>query len=326
MSCNHPYKGYRTGYKTENGKDEMILVMQDMETSRIDVGRIKQDVLLGSAPHEVEAGHVFLTDPVSIPCGVCVGCRMDRAREWKIRNCLELREYPEAYFVTLTYDDAHCHFDSLGASVLVKKDFQDFLKRLRKKIGYLRYFACGEYGDRTGRAHYHAILYCHLSDLRNCGVQKWTSPAVDAAWRNGIAVIESVTPGSIAYVAGYVEKKFKADYSNHAVKPFLMMSTKPAIGLTYFIKRLPKYQKDMKVYGVFDSSKKGSSATVPKAFRRRLEDQPWYEEWKEAAKLSGEKMQEVMKVVYQCADYAQLHFAQDKSLLEKLRKYRKEKI
>lgn len=303
----------------------MAIVFQDIETKLLDPKTVKKPVL-ASAPHEVIDGHWFLSDPVSIPCGSCIGCRMDRAREWKIRNCLELREYPEAYFVTFTYDDKHLPLCKDGRSVLVKKDFQDFLKRLRKSIGFLRYFACGEYGDLTGRAHFHAILYCHLEDLQITGVRQWTSAAVSNAWRNGYCLIEEVTPGSIAYVSGYVEKKFKAEYEKHPVKPFLMMSTKPSIGLTYFLKRIGRFEEDMHVYGVFHSQQKGGSAPVPKAFRRKLEDAPWYQDWKEAAKLAGESMEETMKVVYRCADLTRLHFRMDQGKKEKLLKLRNEKI
>lgn len=326
MSCNHPYKGFRTGYKTDNGKDDFVLVMQDLDIDSIDVKNCKKEVLIGSAPHKVVDGHVFLTDPVEIPCGVCVGCRIDRAKEWKIRNCLELQEYPECYFVTLTYDDRHLPRLQDGRSVLVKKDFQNFLKRLRNSIGFVRYFACGEYGDLTKRAHFHALLYCHLEDLQLYNVRQWTSGTIAKAWKFGQHVIESVEPGNIAYVAGYCEKKFKAEYEDFPVKPFLMMSTKPAIGLTYFLKRFPRFEKDMHVYGVFSSQKKGGSATVPKAFRRRLENFPWYQDWKAAAKLAGENMKETLKVVYRCADQCERHFIQDRLMKQMLEKKRNEKI
>lgn len=326
MSCNHPFKAFKTGYKTDNGKDDLILTFDDCENDLLGIEKCKKPIRLDDAPHVVINGKVFLSDPLEIPCGSCVACRMQKAKEWKIRNCLELREYPEAYFVTLTYDDWHLPRLNDGSSVLVKKDFQDFLKRLRKYIGFVRYFACGEYGDLTGRAHFHAILYCHLTDLSLIGVEQYVSGVVSKAWNKGFALIEDVTPGSIAYVSGYVEKKFKADYEKYPVKPFLMMSLKPSIGLTYFLKRFDSFEEDMHVYGNFHQDKTKVSAPVPRAFRRKLQDLPWYEDWKQAALLAGESMAETMKVVYGCADLASLHFAQDAAMNKKLEKLRKEKI
>lgn len=328
MSCNHPYKGFKTGIKTDNGKDELYLSMMDCDGSlvSVDLVRKKMKVDPTNAPHKVVNGQLYLSDPVNIPCGSCVACRIERAKEWKIRNCLELLEFPECYFITLTYDDSQLTFDDSGTAVLVKKDFQDFMKRLRRRIGFARYFACGEYGDLGGRPHFHCLLYGHLENFRLAGINKFNCKEIDEAWKKGIAVVEHVSPGNIAYVCGYVEKKFKADYESFPVKPFLMMSLKPSIGLTYFLKRFDRFEQDMHVYGPFSENKKRCSSKVPKAFRRKLEDLPWYEDWKKASMLAGEDIQETMKVVYQCLNSSELGFAQDRAMKEKLLKYRKGSI
>lgn len=325
MSCNHPYKAFLTGFPTENGKDDFILVRDDAPNGLLDVCRAKKPVNLATAPHCVINGHTFLCDPVSIPCGVCVACRIDRAREWKIRNCLELIDNPEAYFVTLTYKDGCLTFDDSGYAVLNKRDLQLFFKRLRNAIGSFRYFGCGEYGDEkyTARPHYHFIIYGHLSDFRLIGVNKFTSDAVSRCWPFGHSVIETVSPGSIAYVSGYVEKKFKTDYEKFSVKPFLVMSRRPGIGMMYFEKHKDRFEHDMHVYGIFNESRKGSSSTVPKAFRRKLQDLPWYEDWKATAIKAGESMEDTMAVVYRLSDPTARHFAQDAALEDKLTKVRK---
>ena len=91
-----------------------------------------------------------VTEFIEIPCGKCSGCRLQRSREWANRCMLELEYHMSSYFVTLTYDDAHVpiHYysdpetgEALPSMSLVKRDFQLFMKRLRKKFGEgIRFF------------------------------------------------------------------------------------------------------------------------------------------------------------------------------------------
>lgn len=116
-------------------------------------------------------------DHIELPCGRCVGCKLDRSREWANRCMLELKYHDSAYFVTLTYNDAHAPTayyvdDGTGecftSLTLRKRDFQLFMKRLRKAFpeDKIRYFAAGEYGEHTMRPHYHAIIFgLRLDDL-----------------------------------------------------------------------------------------------------------------------------------------------------------------
>lgn len=311
---------------TDNGKEDFILVQDDCENGLLSLARCKKPVNLAVAPHCNINGVAFLCDPVNVPCGSCIACRIDRAREWKIRNCLELIDNPEAYFVTLTYSDANLSFDDHGIAVLVKRDLQLFLKRLRLRIGPFRYFGCGEYGDVSARPHFHLIVYGHLNDFRNIGVNKFESLAVNDSWRFGYAVVETVSPGSIAYVSGYVEKKFKREYESFSVKPFLVMSRRPGIGMGYFERHRERFEHDMHVYGVFNESRQGSSASVPRAFKRKLADEPWYEDWKSTAMQAGMSMEETLKVVYRLSGYTERHFAQDACLEQKLSTLRKETL
>lgn len=94
---------------------------------------------------------------LQVPCGKCIGCRLERSRQWAIRCMHEASLYEDNCFITLTYNDDH--LPSNGS--LDKTHFQKFLKRLRKSIypQKLRYYHCGEYGDEGGRPHYHAIIF-----------------------------------------------------------------------------------------------------------------------------------------------------------------------
>src|SRR3954449_8205389 len=88
----------------------------------------------------------------SLPCGQCIGCRLERSRQWAMRCVHENKMHPRSSFVTLTYDDKNIP----PAGSLSKRDFQLFMKRLRKsQSNPLRFFACGEYGETTHRPHYH---------------------------------------------------------------------------------------------------------------------------------------------------------------------------
>ena len=100
-------------------------------------------------------------DGLLVPCGSCISCRIAKRREWSLRLLHELSYHDDAVFLTLTYDDAHVPPNMS----LRKRDLQLFMKRLRIKLDRLgiehciKYFACGEYGTRTKRPHYHLLLW-----------------------------------------------------------------------------------------------------------------------------------------------------------------------
>lgn len=159
-----------------------------------------------------------------LPCGSCVGCLISRAREWAIRCSLEQQFHPVTSFLTLTYSDKYV------PATLSRSDLSLFMRFLRRKVGKFRFFGCGEYGERFGRPHYHALLF-GTADLEAC----------QRVWRKGFVTLEPVTPARISYTAGYCAKKlgFKdakrevVDYATGEVytyqPPFLQMSRRPGI-------------------------------------------------------------------------------------------------
>ena len=133
-----------------------------------------------------------------VPCGKCPHCRRKKKFEWTVRLIHEAESWKSKAFLTLTYDDSHLPRDC----GLHKDELQRFFKRLRKVFEgsgrKIKYFACGEYGDRFGRPHYHAIVFgLDISDL---GI-------VQRVWRNGFVRVLPVTMFRFQYVAGYVQKK-----------------------------------------------------------------------------------------------------------------------
>ena len=94
-------------------------------------------------------------DPVRVPCSKCIGCRLERSRQWAVRCVHEASLYENNSFITLTYRD-----DCIPENGSLDPDaFQKFLKRLRYYAGPFRFFGCGEYGEKTKRPHYHACLF-----------------------------------------------------------------------------------------------------------------------------------------------------------------------
>lgn len=147
---------------------------------------------------------------LNIPCGQCIGCRVDRATSWAVRCMHESQMHDENSFLTLTYSNENLP----DKGTLVKRDVQLFIKRLRKFVypKKVRYFYCGEYGDRTFRPHYHMLLFgldFHDKTLWKTvkGNSYFISPSLNDIWGKGYCVIGSLTYDSAQYVSGYIYKK-----------------------------------------------------------------------------------------------------------------------
>lgn len=193
-------------------------------------------------------------DFVTVPCGSCLGCRADQARQWMIRIVHEglVTDYHKGrtippMFVTLTYEDKR--IPENGS--LAPEDFRLFIKRLRRFNSgrRLTYYGCGEYGSVTDRPHYHAVLFGadfpdRIEYTRRNGAPVWVSEALGALWPSGLHELTASTPATAAYVAGYVRKKVSKRYNRthySRVNPltgelveiqqeFSRMSRRPAIG------------------------------------------------------------------------------------------------
>lgn len=250
MACFNPLQGWRSRTVNPSGKRSIVF--------------------------NRNAGYEDL--PVEVPCGQCVGCRLERSRQWAIRCVHEASLYDDNCFLTLTYDDKHLP----GDGSLDKDAFPKFMKRLRKKYprskdNNIRYFMCGEYGEKFARPHYHACIFNFdfpdktLWSVRN-GIRLYTSEIlsgsekVRALWPFGYCVIGDVTFDSAAYVARYIMKKITGESaSDHygGLEPeFCTMSRRPGIGKGWY----EKYQSDL-----FPHDKtiiKGKEVNVPKFYRQ----------------------------------------------------------
>lgn len=177
---------------------------------------------------------------VEVPCGRCVGCRVEHRRQWTLRLLHEKRYHDSqqrgSIFLTLTYDDAHLPQDGS----LDVRHWQAFMKRLRRRVPEkLRFFTVAEYGDQTHRPHFHSILFGHdFPDRRPHSDNLFTSATIEKAWGMGHAPFGTVTADSISYVAGYAFKKVHGSGADRHYKgrrpEFSVMSRRPGIGRPWF--------------------------------------------------------------------------------------------
>ena len=230
MACYHPLKGWRAKTANPNGKRGVVFNRQ----------------------------HGFSDLPVTLPCGQCVGCRLEKSRQWAIRCQHEASLHEQNCFVTLTYSTDN--LPPLGSLKL--RDFQLFMKRLREEIApkKVRFFHCGEYGEKYQRPHYHACLFGHDFDDKKPWKETnenilYTSETLTKLWGLGHCSIGAVTFQSAAYVARYIMKKATGELAEDRYlvvdengeilgkrqPEYTTMSRRPGIGSDW----LKKYKTDV---------------------------------------------------------------------------------
>lgn len=219
--------------------------------------------------------------PINLPCGRCEACRNARATEWSARCVLEASLHSDNCFLTLTYADDKLPVDGGAGHTLWPIHLVNFWKRLRRSlppldrdefggfVGGLKYLACGEYGDKSGRPHYHACVFNYRPDdlvfYKNtpAGVL-YTSPKLAKIWGLGFVTVGDVTASSSSYVARYVMKKVygPAALSAYALKvaPYLRASHGIAEGVP-----LTEFASDDRV-----GTGPGSLVPTPRYLLRKL--------------------------------------------------------
>lgn len=272
MACNHPLPAWRAKEPNSNGRLPVVFNFNLADQSQ----------------------------PVEIPCGRCIGCRLARSQEWAARMLHEAKLYKHNWFVTLTYNNATLPLTVQGLPTLQPEDFVLFMKRLRKHAvtnnwgaaarppcppgndnsngsSGIRFYQCGEYGETTKRPHHHAILFnCPLPDLKPLRTTRarnahtlYTSHILEDIWQQGMISIGRVTFETAAYVASYVTKKIlgpaAADHYQGRYPEYSTMSRRPGIGAGF----LEKFVTD--IYPSDTIIVRGHEMQPPKFYDRTLE-------------------------------------------------------
>lgn len=199
-----------------------------------------------------------------------MGCKKDRTRAWALRCMHEAQMHEHNCFITLTYEDEHLPED---LSVHYG-EFQAFIKKLRRwtaihywqkekkheqwELTKIRFFMCGEYGEKGKRPHYHALIFNYNFPDRKEFKKKndviwYTSETLSSLWGKGFCTLGQVNYQTAAYVAQYCLKKIGQDESYYQLldletgevysrnREMVRMSLKPGIGATWY----EKYKREV---------------------------------------------------------------------------------
>ncbi len=259
MACYHPLSAMWTDQPREGDKPRFVrdIPYSDLEPYTDGIGRVWR--------------------PIQIPCGQCIGCRLQYAKTWANRCVCESLSHPDGtnWFVTLTYDPEHVPAGNRGQYTLDPPALSSWIKRLRRRLEYngtaadgVRFFACGEYGGQTLRPHYHVLLFNAPLSIgsivarNNRGDCFFDCPDVTNTWTAGHVLVGEFNWLTAAYTARYVLKKqtgLNADiYQELGIAPeFTRMSRRPGIGLDYLLNNYEDiYDDDNIVLPPVDGKKK----------------------------------------------------------------------
>lgn len=211
-----------------------------------------------------------------VACGNCYPCLMNRVSNWSFRLMQETRRAHSAHFVTLTYDNYHVPITEKGFLTLSKQekrgksvsdDLTDYFKRLRKANKHdmkIKYYACGEYGSKTMRPHYHIILF------------NSTIEAIVDSWRRngkyiGDVHIGEVTEASVCYTLKYINKpkKIPLHKNDDRRREYAVMSK--GIGSNYWDENR-MFHMEHPESRCYVSLKGGYKIALPKYYRNMMDD------------------------------------------------------
>lgn len=269
-----------------------------------------------------------------IPCSHCYACSLNSSAEWATRIILESKKYECNFWITLTYDDEHLPiaekmtygeevFQNYGDEIwltgtLVPEDITKFLKSLRKNYerkGHkgIKYYLCGEYGEKGKRPHYHIIfmnLPLDISQFYDSHIDSnykahWKSKEIEKYWDKGLIDICELEWSNAAYTARYCAKKLFKTISdrqyavNGKIPEFVRMSK--GIAKEYFL----EHKKNIiKQDGVIAKTVKGNITKVkmPRYYLKMIEKEnpELYNNIKKSRKYLAERTR---KMKQQLSDY-----------------------
>lgn len=367
IRCAHPLKAFRVGYNP-SGKPKYKVTGFDVAAL---LKKSEDDyVCVSDTRAKYLPKNKLITEYIEIPCNRCVYCRLRYSKNWADRCMLEMQYHKQSWFLTLTYDQAHLPTHEVANNdtgeittvhSLRLKDFQDFMKRLRKNRPdlRLRYFCAGEYGSTTYRPHMHVIMFglelqmrkhdaliskesyifddveLYRSDVN--GNNYYKSDKLNGCWGHGFVVIGRADYSSIAYTARYITKKAYGLQSDAygdlgLAREFCVMSRRPGIGLQY----LEDHPDCVNQSFIHISTKDGGKKFRPPRYFRKKFDEIWenndpngYNEKKESDYIETlERQKEIRDLLTQNTDlsYLELLHVQEENKLAGFKGIERSKI
>lgn len=228
----------------------------------------------------------FTKEGMAFPCGRCYPCLRRRVSGWSFRLVKEAEVSTSAYFITFTYDAEHIRITPRGFMTLNKRDFQLFMKNLRWASRAnpvpIKYFCAGEYGTKSWRPHFHAIMFnLELSTLvgDNFFLQiqnklipldgsshKFHSPL----WPHGHFTIGQVMDASVGYTLKYVMKESRVPLhaNDDRVPEFQLMSK--GLGSAYLTPAMKRWHKKALLDRYYLPLKDGKKVALPRYYREKI--------------------------------------------------------
>ena len=195
---------------------------------------------------------------IEVPCGKCHSCVRSKMNGWRLRLIAELKQWSFSVFITLTFDDSMMERFRDDPNKAVRL----FLDRMRKNVGNgIKHFIIGEYGEKTGRFHYHGILF---GVPRNFDVNQ-----VEKLWKYGFVYLGWCNERTIHYITKYITK---VDYNKNHKKankqdiPRIIVSHGIGSSFVDYARNEPM-KKDLKPFLI---TGKGAKIPLPRYVKAKL--------------------------------------------------------
>lgn len=223
---------------------------------------------------------------VPVTCGKCLHCKARRISGWSFRLNQESKLHDEMYFLTFTYDNDHVPITKAGYMNLNKNHFVEYIRELRRGLYSkgirLKYYVAGEYGTKSFRPHYHAIIFgCPLGELIGesfvtaakarkelylQGEYEFNSPL----WKYGYFTIGEVNKATIGYTLKYISKSKRIPlHKNDDRQPEFQLNSK-GLGANYLTTAVKKWHKQRLTERVYLNIDQGKKIAMPRYYKDKI--------------------------------------------------------
>lgn len=234
---------------------------------------------------------------IPVPCGKCPECLKRRVSAWSFRLMEEEKNSTSAHFITLTYDTKHVPISRNGFMTLCKDDVQKFFKRLRKASALIsevsiKYYLCGEYGGRTKRPHYHAIVFNVPSQM-----------LIERSWMLGTIDYGTVSGASVGYTLKYMHKRKMIPQHKNDDRSMEFSLMSKGIGESYITPKTERYHKADLVNRMCLTIENGKKIAMPRYYKDKIYTESQRVQIASWAKQKSEQTAEKIQRAYRGKNY-----------------------